>query len=187
MSLCTTLKELDVRKVKCVELGDIVCIPVLDLQKHNNLKQLILINTAVENMLLPEGEANKLWLHNLTITHHSLEQVVNFVTFYPDQEKLDVRKVKCAEHDDTVFIPVLDSQKHYLKRLVLDTISVESQLLPEGEDIITSLCLYNLTITNHSLEQIVKFMTFCPGLEELDVKDVKCVEHSDTGYIHVLD
>ena len=190
VSVCPGLEELDVRKVKCVEHDDTVCIPVLDLQKHNNLKRLVLDTISVESLVLPlEGVTfTSLFLLNLTITHHSLEQIVKFVSVCPGLEELDVRKVKCVEHDDTVCIPVLDIQKHNnLKKLVLDTISVESLMLPDGEVTITSLCLYNLTITHHSLEQVVKFVSLCSGLEELDVREVKCVEHDDTVCIPVLD
>ena len=190
VTFCPGLKELDVRKVKCVEHGDTVCIPVLDLHKHNNLKRLVLDTISVECLLLPKGEATikSLVLSNLTITHHSLEQIVKFVSFCPGLEYLVVRKVKCVEHIDTVCIPVLDLQKlKHLKQLVLDTLSVESLLLLEGEATITSLCLYNLKTTHHSLGQIVKYMKFCPGLEKLDVQEVKCVEHDDRVCIPVLD
>ena len=165
-------------------------IRVLDLQKHNNLKQLVLDTISVECLLQPEGEATitSLVLYNLTITHHSLVEIVKYVSFCLGLEYLDVRKVKCVEHDDTVCIPVLDLQKlNNLKQLILDTISGESLLLPEGEDNITSLVLYNLKITHLSLKQVVKFVSFCPGLEYLDVRKVKCVEHDDTVCIPVLD
>ena len=168
------LEELEVRDVKCAEHDDAVCILVLDLQKHNNLKQLILKNISVEGLLLPVGEASitLLWLHNFTIIHYSLEQVVKFVTFCPGLEKLDNGEVKCVEHDDTVCIPLLDLRKlKNLKQLILKNISIESLLLPEGEATITLLWLHNLTITHHSLEQVVKFVSFCPGLEELNVRE----------------
>ena len=190
VSLCPGLEELAVRKVKCVEHDDTECIPVLDLQKHNNLKCLVLDTISVESLMLPDGETTitLLWLFNLTITHHSLEQIVKFVSLWPGLEELAVWKVKCVEHDDTVCIPVLDIQKHNkLKTLVLDTISVESLMLPDGKTTITSLWLYNLTITHHSLEQIVKFVSLCPGLEKLGVREVKCAEHNDTVCIPVLD
>ena len=190
VSFCPGLEDLDVREVKCLEHDDIVCIPVLDLQKINSMKQLILDTISVERLLLPEGEATitSLCLYNLTITHHSLEQVEAFVSFCSGLEKLDVRKLKCVEHDDRVCIPVLDLQKHNnLKRLVLARISVESLLLHKGEATITSLGLYDLTITQHSLEQIVKFVSLCPSLEELRFDKVKCVEHDDTVCIPALD
>ena len=190
VSLCPSLEELHVREVKCVEHDDTVCIPVLDIQKHNNLKKLVLDTRSVESLMLPDGETTitLLGLHNLTITHHSLEQIVKFVSLCPSLEELHVREVKCVEHDDTVCIPVLDIQKHNnLKKLVLDTRSVESLMQPDGETTITLLGLYNLTITHHSLEQIVKFVSLCPGLEGLYVREVKCVEHDDTVCIPVLD
>ena len=103
------------------------------------------------------------------------------MSFCPGLEELDVREVKCVEHGDTVCILVLSLQKHNnLKRLVIDNLSVERLLLPEEGATVTSLRLCNLTITHHSLEQFVKLVTFCHGLEELMVKEAKCVEHDDT-------
>ena len=52
-------------------------------------------------------------------------------------------------------------------------------MLPDGETTITLLGLYNLIITHHSLEKVVKFVSLCPGLEELDVREVKCAEHNE--------
>ena len=96
----------------------------------------------VECLLLPEGEATIISqsVFNISITHHSLEQVVKFVTFCTGLEELNVEEVKCAEHDDTVCIPVLDLQKlNNLKQLVLEKISVKGLLLPEREATIISL------------------------------------------------
>ena len=190
MSLCPRLEKLSVREVKCVEHDDTVCIPVLDLQKHINLQHLILDTLSVESLMLPDGETTftSLWLYNLTITHHSLEQIVKFVSLCPDLEVLAVGKVKCVEHDDSVCISVLDLQTHNnLKQLILDTIPVESLLLPERETTITSLVLYNLKITYNSLEQVEKFMSVCPGLEELEIGEVKYFKHDGTEVILVLD
>ena len=190
VSFCPGLEELDVRKVKCVEHDDTVCIPVLDLQKLNSLKRLILDTISVEYLLLPEREATftSLVLYNITIPFHSLENVERFLTFCTGLEELDIVKVKCIEHDGTVCIPFLNLQKHkILKQVKNNNISVESLLLPEGETTITSLELDNLSITHHSLEQIVKFISLCPGLDELDVREEKCAEHDDTGCIPVLD
>ena len=105
-------------------------------------------NISVESLLLPEVHVEvtitSLGLFNLTIIHRSLEQVDKFVSLCPGLEDLDVREVKCAEHDDTVCIPVLDLQKHNsLKELILINIYVEGLLLPEGEATITSLGLFN--------------------------------------------
>ena len=175
LSYSPNLVKLDLRDVACSDHDN--CI-VQDVQIHNHLEKRKLYDISVKGLLL----------YNLTITHHSLEQVVKFVSFCPGLEDLDVRKVKCVEHNDIVCIPVLDLLKHNnLKQLTLDTIPVENLLLPVGEASITSLWLHNLTITHHSLEQVVKFVTFCTSLEKLDVREVKCVEHDDTVCIPVLD
>ena len=106
LTFCPGLEKLEVREVKCVKHDDTVCIPVLDLQTHTNLKRLVLDTISVESLLPPERESSitSLCLYNLTITLHSLEQVVKFVSFCPGLEELAVQKVKLAEHDDTVYV-----------------------------------------------------------------------------------
>ena len=73
---CSDLEELSLVAVRCNEQSHSCCIPVLDLQKHNKLKKLVLKNSSVGGLLLRiERVRFTLELTNVTMTHHGLEQL----------------------------------------------------------------------------------------------------------------
>ena len=111
----SSIKQLHLNGVSCSEHRDRCCIPVLDLQKHDELELLYIMASPVEGLLLHmEGtRIRSLALHNVTMAHHELEQM------YLDG-------VRCSEHRDRSCIPVLDLRKHNeLEELFLLGCSVE--------------------------------------------------------------
>ena len=83
LSSCSDLEKLDLDALICNEQSHSCCISVLDLQKHNNLKELKLENLSVIGLLLPaEGtRITHLYLDNLTMTHHDLKQLSGSLVF----------------------------------------------------------------------------------------------------------
>ena len=97
--------------MRCNEQSHSCCIPVLDLQKHNNPKELKLENLSV------------------TMSHHDLEQLSGSLSPYSDLEKLVHVAVICNEQSHNCCIPVLDLLKHNkLEILRLENLSVEGLL-----------------------------------------------------------
>ena len=184
LSSYTNLVTLWVNRVSCSD-NDSVCIPVLDLRQHNKLERLELRNVSVEGLLLPEEGATitTLWLDNVTMTHHGLEQLEK-LSSYTNLVTLEVKRVSCSDND-SVCIPVLDLRQHNkLKRLELWIISVEGLLLPV-EDTITTLCLDSVTMPHHSLKQLEKLSSYT-NLVTLWVNRVSCSDN-DSVCIPVLD
>ena len=104
LSSYISFESVHLEVVRCCEHRDGVCIPVLDLQKHNRLEELSLNDTFVECMLLPTEGASvrSLELRDVTMAHHSLVQLVETLSSCLCLEKMDLRSVKCSEQDNSV-------------------------------------------------------------------------------------
>ena len=190
LSSCSHLEDLYLDTVKCREHRDSCCIPVIDLQKHDNLKTLALLFLSIESLLLPvEGaRITSLTLNFVTMTHHGREQLSESLSSCSHLEDLDLTMVKCREHSDSCCIPVPDLQKHdKLKTLALRVISIEGLLLPVEGARITSLMLAWVTMSHHSCEQLSESLSSCSQLEDLSLDRVRCREHSDSFCLPVLD
>ena len=225
LSFCLSLLNVDLWLVRCSDHDDGICIPVIDLQKHNKLEKLVLSKISVEGLLLPlEGTSiTSLELFSVTMTHHGLKQLGACISVidlrqHNKLEKLvlnkisvkglllpgegatitsleldnvtmtnvDLRTVTCSQHADGVCIPVIDLRQHNkLEKLMLRQISVKGLLLPGEGATITSLRLYNVSMTHHGLEQLAESLSFCVG--SLDVNTVRCCEHADGVCIPVID
>ena len=150
LSSYADLEELSLDAVKCNEQSHSCCVPVLDLQKHSNLKELRLKNLSVGGLLLPVEEVRMtlLVLNNVTMSHHhDLEQLSGSLSSYSDLEKLDLDAVICNEQSHSCCIPVLDLQNHKtLMTLMLKNLSVGGLLLPVEGVRMTLLLLKNVTI-----------------------------------------
>ena len=190
LSSCSHLEDLDLDKVRCREHSDTSCIPVLDLQKHDKLKTLGLQYISIEGLLLPvEGaRITSLRQDNVTMPHHDCETLSESLSSCFHLEYLSLDRVRCREHGDSCCIPVLALQKHdKLKKLELRMLSIEGLLLPVEGAIITSLRLFNVTMSHHSCEQLSESLSPCSHLEDLDLGRVSCNEHSDSYCLPVLD
>ena len=181
LSSYTNLVTLDVSIVSCSD-NDSVCIPVLDLQKHNKLERLQLRYISVEGLLLPvEGATiTTLSLEHVRMPHHSLKQLEK-LSSYTNLVTLDVSRVSCSD-SDSVCIPVLDLQKpNKLEtlRLELMNISVEGLLLPWEGATITPLSLTNVTMTHHDLEQLLDTLSHTTRPWDIYVDNVRCSEHGN--------
>ena len=172
------------------EHSDSLSSPVLDLQKHDKLETLVLERLSIEGLLLPvEGaRITLLTLVSVTMPHHGCEQLSGSLSSCSHLEDLDLRIVRCREHRDSCCIPVLALQKHdKLKTLKLWRLSIEGLLLPVEGARITSLRLFNVTMTHHGCEQLSESVTSCSHLEYLYLHRVRCREHGDSCCIPVLD
>ena len=163
--------------------------PVLDLQKHNKLKVLYLEKLSVEGLLLPvEGDRlTSLWLDNVTMNHHGLEQLSGSLSSCSCLKKLVLQLVKCNVQSHSCCLPVLDLQQHNkLEELRLWLLSVEGLLLPVERDRFTTLSLSYVTMNHHGLEQLSGSLVSCSCLEKLYLNLVKCSEQSHSCCLPVL-
>ena len=190
LSSCSYLEMLYLMDVKCNEQSHSCCLPVLDLQKHNKLRTLVLLSLFVEGLLLPveRDRFTSLSLNNITMNHQYLEQLAGSLSSCSCLEKLYLREVKCSEQSHSCCLPDLDLQKHNtLQRLYLKDLSVEGLLLPVERNRLTSLELYNVTMNHQYLEQLARSLSSCSSLEMLYLYDVKCSEQSHSCCLPVLD
>ena len=190
LSSCSCLEKLCLDKVKCSEQSHSCCLPVLDLQQHNKLEELYLEDLSVNGLLLPleRDRFTSLWLYNVTMNHHDLEQLLGSLSSCSCLENLYLREVKCSEQSHSCCLPVLDLQQHNkLWKLDLLFLSVNGLLLPVERDRFTSLWLYNVTMNHHDLEQLLGSLSSCSCLENLYLREVKCSEQSHSCCLPVLD
>ena len=190
LSSYSNLETLYLVEVKCSEQSHSCCLPVLDLQKHNKLKELYLKDLSVKGLLLPveRDRFTTLLLNNVTMNHQYLEQLSGSLSSYSCLEMLYLVEVKCSEQSHSCCLPVLDLQKHNkLKKLGLRDLSVDGLLLPVERDRLTLLNLANVTMNHHGLEQLAGSLSSCSCLEKLCLKKVKCSEQSHSCCLPVLD
>ena len=190
LSSCSCLEKLHLSKVECSEQSHSCCLPVLDLQQHNKLRELDLRYLSVKGLLLPveRDRFTSLWLSNVTMNHHGLEQLSRSLSSCSCLEKLYLNKVKCSEQSHSCCLPVLDLQQHNkLRKLDLLFLSVNGLLLPVERDRFTSLELDNVTMNHQYLEQLSGSLSSCSGLEKLYLAEVKCSEQSHSCCLPVLD
>ena len=208
LSSCSHLKYLYLYEVRCGEHSDSCCIPVLDLQKHDKLEILDLRSLSIEGLLLPVEGARITFLRllHVTMSHHGCEQLSESLSSCSHLEYLYLEDVRCREHSDSEqsgsehcdssCVPVLDLQKHdKLKTLDLQWLSIEGLLLPVEGVRITSLTLYNVTMTHHGCEQLSAAFSSRPEQENwrpfemliYAYNEVICREHSDSSCQPVKD
>ena len=190
LSSYSGLEALCLDEVKCSEQSHSCCLPVLDQQKHNKLEELRLYNLSVEGLLLPveRDRLTILWLNNVTMNHHDLEQLSGSLSSCSCLEKLYLELVRCNEQSHSFCLPVLDLQKHNkLKELRLGDLSVEGLLLPVERDRLTLLSLTNVTMNHQYLEQLSGSLSSYSYLENLNLSKVKCSEQSHSFCLPVLD
>ena len=106
----------------------------------------------VEGLLLPlEGNRiRQLFLDNVTMAHHELEQLSRSSSSWSSIKHLHLDGVRYSEHRDRCCISVLDLQKHNeLERLRIMALPVEGLLLPMEGTRIRELALDNVTMAHH--------------------------------------
>ena len=166
------------------------CIPVLDLQKHNEPEILYKIDPSFEDLLLPiEGTRIKLLkLDKVTMAHHGLEQMLGSLSSWSYIKELKLDGVRCNEHTGMCCIPVLDLWKHNkLELLYIVDLSAEDLLLPMDGIKIRELRLDIAKIFHHGLEQLSRSSSSLSCIKELKLDGVKYSEHKDMCCIPVLD
>ena len=183
------IKQLHLGGVRCSEHRDRCCIPVLDLRKHNELELLRIMALPVEGLPLPmEGtRIRELFLNNVTMVHHELEQLSRSSSSWSSIEQLHLNAVRCSEHSDRCCIPVLDLRKHNeLELLRIMAFPVESLLIPMEGTKIRELVLVNVTMAHHELELLSRTSSSWSSIEQLHLDGVICSEHRDRCCIPVL-
>ena len=186
----SSIKQLHLDGVRCSEHSDRCCIPVLDLRKHNELERLRIMALPVEGLLIPmEGtRIRQLFLDNVTMAHHELEQLSRSSSSWSSIEQLHLNAVRCSEHRDRCCIPVLDLRKHNeLERLRIMALPVEGLLIPMEGTRIRQLFFDNVTMAHHELEQLSRSSSSWSSIEQLHLNAVRCSEHRDRCCIPVLD
>ena len=190
LSSYSCLEELCLYEVKCSEQSHSCCLPVLDLQKHNKLKELDLMNLSVKGLLLPveRDMLTSLSLHDVTINHQYLEQLSRSLSSCSCLVHLYLLGVKCSEQSHSCCLPVLDLQKHNkLWELYLNYLSVEGLLLPVERDRLIWLNLLDVTMNHHGLEQLSGSLSSYSSKPSNCVLLMRCCEHSPTLCQPVID
>ena len=185
LSSCSCLEKLWLSEVKCSEQSHSCCLPVLDLQKHNKLKELKLLYLSVKGLLLPveRDRLTKLFLYGVTMNHQYLEQLFGSLSSCSGLVRLYLIEVKCS-----CCLPVLDLQKHNkLEELTLLHLSVEGLLLPVERDRLTILELNNVTMNHQGLEQLAGYLSSYSSKPRYGALDMRCSEHSPTLCQPVID
>ena len=189
LSSWSCIKELVFDGVRCREHTDMCCIPVLDLQKQNELEILYKMDSSFEGLLLPMDRIRirELTLHKVTMAHHGLEQLSRSLPSWSCIQKLKLDGVRCSEHSRCC-IPALDLRKHNeLEILYNMDSSFEGLLLPMKGTRIRKLTLGTVTMAHHGLEQLSRSLSSWSCINTLKLDGVKCSEHTDTCCIPGLD
>ena len=187
LSSLSCIKELKLDKVRCSEHTNMCCIPALDLQKHNKLKLLYIVDLSAEDMLLPiDGiRIRELTLDNVTIAHHGLEQLSKSLSSLSCIKELTLYKVRCSEHRDMCCIPVLDLRKHNeLKVLFKLNSCFEDMLLPIEGTRISTMILDKVTMAHEGLS---RYLSSLSCINDLHLDGVRCSDHRDMCCIPVID
>ena len=99
LSFSRDLVSLDLNRVGCNEHGDRCCLPILDLQKHDKLRKLVLQDLAGNGLLLPvKGSNITIHLDEVTMDHNGLEQLRTSLTACSSLIKQLYLWVKCSQH-----------------------------------------------------------------------------------------
>ena len=118
LSSWSALENLGLINLSCSDHSDRDCLlPMLDLQKHHNLKDLRLKNLSVEGLLTPiqqETAMHTLWLDNVKMTHHDIDTLCVYLSSWSALDYLQLTNLSCSDHSDReCLLPVLDLQKHH--------------------------------------------------------------------------
>ena len=197
-SLCSSissainLQELNLLSISCPTNDSIDLIPVLDLQNNHRLKMLDIDRLSISAILLPSQEVTQLWylkLHNLSLSHNSLLQLICSLSALDGLERLELTNIICREHSDSCHLPVLDLHKHLiLEDLTIDKIYINDLLLPsQTYSSLEDLDLHNLVFSHDSLVQLCRSLSSLTNIERLELIKLACIEHSDSCRLPILD
>ena len=197
-SLCSSissainLQELNLLSISCPTNDSSDLIPVLDLQKNHRLKMLDIDRLSISGVLLPSQEVTQLWylkLHNLSLSHNSLLQLICSLSALDGLERLELTNIICREHSDSCHLPVLDLHKHLiLEDLTIDNISINDLLLSsQTYSSLEDLDLHNLIFSHGSLVQLCRSLSSLTNIERLELINLACIEHSDKCRLPILD
>ena len=186
LSSWSALENLELINLSCSDHSDRDCLlPMLDLQKHHNLKDLRRKNLSVEGLLTPiqqETAMHTLWLDNVTMTHHDIQSLCVSLSSWSALEHLWLNNLSCSDHSDRDCpLPVLDLQKHHnLEDLRLEKLSVECLLIPNQQDTeLRTLWLDSVTMTHHDIQSLCVSLSSWSALENLRLINLSCSDHSD--------
>ena len=186
LSSWSALEYLELINLSCSDHSDRDCLlPMLDLQKHHNLKDLRRKNLSVEGLLTPiqqETAMHTLWLDNVTMTHHDIQSLCVSLSSWSALEHLWLNNLSCSDHSDRDCpLPVLDLQKHHnLEKLILEKLSVECLLIPNQQDTeMRTLWLDSVTMTHHDIQSLCASLSSWSALENLRLINLSCSDHSD--------
>ena len=110
LSAVSCVKKLCLVGVRCSEHRDMSCIPVIALQKHNELEELIIKDASVEGLLLPMEGIRIIFLAlcNVTMAHNGQEELSRSLSSLFCKEKLALDGLSFSEHRDRCCKPLLE-------------------------------------------------------------------------------
>ena len=190
LSTLTNLRELKLTNISCSDDSGSCDLPVLDLHRHCNIKELPLDKISISGLLLPSQEESnlcKLYLCNLVLSHDNLVQLCSSLSTLTNLRELKLTNISCSDDSGSCDLPVLDLHRHCnIKELPLDKISISGLLLPSQEK--SQLCglyLDNLVLSHDNLVQLYTSLSFViTDLEMLILTNLTCSDHG--GSCHLL-
>ena len=182
----------DLTNLSCSEHSGRCPLPVLGLDRHHELWMLSLDNTSISGLLLPgqeESQIEYLYLYNLVLSHDSLVQLCNSLSFLVGLKALNLDNISCSDNSGSCPLPVLGLDRHHkLRRLKLGNTSISGLLLPgQEESQIRFLDLHNLVLSHDSLVQLCSSISSSPALGRLELTNLRCNDHDDRCGIPISD
>ena len=178
------LEVLDLNDLSCSDHDGSCPLPVLGLDKHHKLGQLVLQKIPLSCRLLPsqeETQLRELYLVKLTMSHDNLVQLCKSLSFLVGLKSLFIGNLSCSDHDGTCPLPALGLQRHHkLWWLKLDNTSISGLLLPcQEESRIKYLNLHNLVLSHDSLVQLCSSISSSSVSIKLKLTNLRCYDHDD--------
>ena len=188
LRVSSTLEYLMLGWLYCSDHGDSCCLPALDLQRHNSLKIMELIQLSVESMLLPgQGtlplHLRKLIVQDSTLSHSGWKELFSLLCVSSTLAYLNIERPYCSDHGDSCCLPALDLQRHNsLTTLYLRKFSVESVLLPGQGTLplhLRMLEVLDITLSHSTWKELFSCLHVSSFLEDLNLQKLYCSDHGD--------
>ena len=193
LSSLTDLYELALTNISCSDDSRSCDLPVLDIHRHCNIKELPLNKISISGLLLPIQEESylcKLDLDNLVLSHDNLVQLFTSLSFVITYlEMLDLTNLTCSDHDHGGSCRLLLALHRHvnLSRLRLDKIYLSVLILPSQEESkLWYLELNNMLLSHDGLVQLCSSISSLSALKRLILINLRCYDHGGSGDIPIL-
>ena len=192
LSSLSSLEHLELTNLSCSDDGDSCHLSVLDIHRHNRLRELKLDKISLSCLILPSQEQSQLWylyLHNLVLSHDNLVQLCISLPSLSRLWQLRLTNLSCSDDGDSCHLSVLDLHRHNrLRELKLDKISISGLILPSQEQSqLLRLYLDNLVLSHDSLVQLCTSLSSLSTGKIQKLDNLTCSDHSSISCTAIQD